>query len=79
MNKDNFKALFRKGKALGEQGWFEKAETILVDLLKKNPNGKRIAQYATLLNLNAFSNRCTLGSGRIRSATCEGQGAGEEV
>jgi tetratricopeptide (TPR) repeat protein len=36
-NPDNFKALFRKGKALGELGWFEKAEPILQDLLKKNP------------------------------------------
>jgi tetratricopeptide (TPR) repeat protein len=36
-NPDNLKALFRKGKALGELGWFERAEPILQDLLKKNP------------------------------------------
>lgn len=39
INKDNLKALFRKGKALGEMGWFEKAEVILSDLLTKNPAG----------------------------------------
>ncbi|TFY78053.1 hypothetical protein EWM64_g5959 [Hericium alpestre] len=36
-NADNYKALFRKGKALGELGYFERAEKILEDLLQKNP------------------------------------------
>ncbi|TFY69518.1 hypothetical protein EVG20_g3126 [Dentipellis fragilis] len=36
-NPDNFKALFRKGKALGEQGFFERAEAILEDVARKNP------------------------------------------
>ncbi|KAJ3529880.1 hypothetical protein NMY22_g8818 [Coprinellus aureogranulatus] len=36
-NENNFKAMFRKGKALGEQGFFEKAEKVLEDLKKKNP------------------------------------------
>ena len=35
-NPTNSKALFRKGKALGEQGYFEKAEKILEDLLKED-------------------------------------------
>ncbi|KZT73026.1 TPR-like protein [Daedalea quercina L-15889] len=35
-NEANYKALFRKAKALGETGYFEKAEKILEDLLKKN-------------------------------------------
>ncbi|PCH42203.1 TPR-like protein [Wolfiporia cocos MD-104 SS10] len=35
-NENNYKALFRKAKALGELGYFEKAEKILEDLLKKN-------------------------------------------
>ena len=39
IDKDNFKALSRKGKALGEQGYFEKAEAILEDLIKRNPSG----------------------------------------
>ena len=40
-NGDNFKALFRKGKSLGELGYFEKAETLFGDLLKRNPAGKQ--------------------------------------
>ncbi|KAF9484411.1 TPR-like protein [Pholiota conissans] len=36
-NENNYKALFRKGKALGEQGFFEKAVKILEDLKTKNP------------------------------------------
>ncbi|KAH8117875.1 hypothetical protein DFH11DRAFT_863760 [Phellopilus nigrolimitatus] len=36
LNKENYKALFRKAKALGELGFFEKAEPILNDLLTKN-------------------------------------------
>lgn len=35
----NFKALFRKGKSLGELGYFEKAEEILSGLIAKNPSG----------------------------------------
>lgn len=35
-NENNYKALFRKAKAQGELGYFEKAEKILEDLLKKN-------------------------------------------
>ncbi|CCM03067.1 uncharacterized protein FIBRA_05187 [Fibroporia radiculosa] len=35
-NENNYKALFRKAKALGETGYFEKAEKILEELLKKN-------------------------------------------
>jgi pentatricopeptide repeat protein len=31
--------MFRKGKALGEQGFFEKAEKVLEDLKTKNPTG----------------------------------------
>ncbi|THH05864.1 hypothetical protein EW145_g4493 [Phellinidium pouzarii] len=37
LNKDNYKAQFRKGKALGEQGFFEKAVPILTELITKNP------------------------------------------
>jgi len=38
-NADNVKAKFRKGKALGELGFFEKATAILEELLKANENG----------------------------------------
>ena len=31
--------MFRKGKALGEMGFFEKAQAVLEDLKKKNPPG----------------------------------------
>jgi len=37
-NPENTKATFRKGKALGELGFFEKAEKILSDLISKNPS-----------------------------------------
>jgi len=36
-NENNYKAMFRKGKALGEQGFFDKALNVLEDLKKKNP------------------------------------------
>ncbi|KZV80346.1 hypothetical protein EXIGLDRAFT_781111 [Exidia glandulosa HHB12029] len=36
-NDKNYKAIFRKGKAQGELGFFEKAETTLTQLLKDNP------------------------------------------
>jgi hypothetical protein len=38
-NPENYKAMFRKGKALGSQGYYEKATLILEDLVKKNPAG----------------------------------------
>jgi len=37
-NENNYKAMFRKGKALGEQGFFEKALKVLEELKKKNPS-----------------------------------------
>jgi len=36
-NENNYKAMFRKGKALGELGFFEKAEKVLEELKIKNP------------------------------------------
>jgi len=36
INPKNSKAMFRKAKALGEQGYFEKAEKLLEDLLKQD-------------------------------------------
>lgn len=38
-NENCYKGLLRKGKALGELGFFEKAEKVLEDLAKKNPEG----------------------------------------
>jgi lipopolysaccharide biosynthesis regulator YciM len=38
-NASNYKAMFRKGKALGEQGFFEKAVKILEEVKEKNPTG----------------------------------------
>lgn len=37
-NPESFKAMFRKGKALGEQGFFDKAKKVLEELKKKNPD-----------------------------------------
>ncbi|KAI0280791.1 hypothetical protein BGY98DRAFT_1075878 [Russula aff. rugulosa BPL654] len=36
-NSKNYKAMFRRGKALGEQGFFERAEKILEELIKDSP------------------------------------------
>ncbi|KAF5359329.1 hypothetical protein D9756_003254 [Leucocoprinus leucothites] len=36
-NENNYKAMFRKAKALGEQGFFEKASKILEDVKAKSP------------------------------------------
>jgi tetratricopeptide (TPR) repeat protein len=37
-NENNYKAMFRKGKALGELGFFERAEKVLEELKTKNPS-----------------------------------------
>jgi len=37
-NESNYKAMFRKAKALGEQGFFDKALKILEDIKTKNPS-----------------------------------------
>lgn len=52
-NEDNYKAMFRKGKALGELGYFEKAEKVLSELLKKNPSDEA-AIKAEMERLNAM-------------------------
>lgn len=38
-NPQNDKALFRKGKALGELGWIERAEKAFNELKARNPSG----------------------------------------
>ncbi|TCD64909.1 hypothetical protein EIP91_003445 [Steccherinum ochraceum] len=54
-NSLNTKALFRKGKALGELGHFEKAEKILNDLLTKEvPESEKTAIKAELVRLKAM-------------------------
>lgn len=58
-NDGNLKALFRKGKALGEQGYWEKAEPIMRDLLKKNPAGMlmHVVCYESEKDLTSFLQR----------------------
>ncbi|KAI0690150.1 hypothetical protein BC835DRAFT_1407601 [Cytidiella melzeri] len=51
-NSKNSKALFRKAKGLGEQGYFEKSEKILEDLLKEDPADGPVIQ-AELTRLRA--------------------------
>ncbi len=41
-NSKNYKAMFRRGKALGEQGYFERAEKILEELVTESPTGKLV-------------------------------------
>ncbi|KAF9533859.1 hypothetical protein CPB83DRAFT_831680 [Crepidotus variabilis] len=43
-NENNYKAMFRKGKALGEQGFFEKSVKVLEDLKTKNPTDKELVE-----------------------------------
>lgn len=38
-NEDNHKALYRKAKALAEQGFFDKSKKVFEELKKKNPKG----------------------------------------
>ncbi|KAH8100824.1 hypothetical protein BXZ70DRAFT_936055 [Cristinia sonorae] len=54
-NSLNTKALFRKGKALGELGHFEKAEKIMDDLLTKSiPDSEKAAIKTELARLRAM-------------------------
>jgi tetratricopeptide (TPR) repeat protein len=39
-NPKNYKAMFRRAKALGEQGYSERAEKILEELIRQSPSGK---------------------------------------
>ncbi|KAL0573222.1 hypothetical protein V5O48_008742 [Marasmius crinis-equi] len=41
-NDRNFKAMFRKAKAVGEQGYFEKCEKLFEELKSKNPDDTQI-------------------------------------
>ncbi|OJT07373.1 hypothetical protein TRAPUB_1778 [Trametes pubescens] len=50
-NPKNRKALFRKAKALGETGWFEKADAILEDLIKDAESPEKEACVAELSRL----------------------------
>jgi len=50
---ENQKALFRKGKALGELGFFEKAEKLLSDLLAKD-SADSVAIQAELVRLKTM-------------------------
>jgi len=43
-NPNNDKAMFRKGKALGELGWTERAEKVLSDLRARNPSDTQIVE-----------------------------------
>ncbi|KAI0775160.1 hypothetical protein BD413DRAFT_533621 [Trametes elegans] len=54
INPKNRKALFRKAKAYGETGWFEKAETILQDLIKDAVSPEKEACEAELQRLFAM-------------------------
>jgi tetratricopeptide (TPR) repeat protein len=47
-NSKNYKAIFRRGKALGEQGYFERAEKILEDLIKESPAGELASSRSCL-------------------------------
>jgi hypothetical protein len=42
--------MYRKGKALGELGYFEKAVQILEQLKKESPNGKLLCKYGFIVH-----------------------------
>ncbi|KAG9224619.1 hypothetical protein CCMSSC00406_0002230 [Pleurotus cornucopiae] len=54
-NDKNYKAMFRKGKALGEQGFFEKAIKVLEDLKSKSPEDAAAAD-AEMTRLRIIDN-----------------------
>ncbi|KAF9267883.1 TPR-like protein [Marasmius fiardii PR-910] len=41
-NEQNYKAMFRKAKSLGEQGYLEKCEKVFADLKSKNPDDTQV-------------------------------------
>jgi len=54
-NESNYKAMFRKGKALGEQGFFEKALKVLEDIKTKNPSDTELVDQE-IARLRAIDN-----------------------
>ncbi|KAF5382036.1 hypothetical protein D9615_004410 [Tricholomella constricta] len=54
-NENNYKAKFRKGKALGEMGFYEKAVKVLEDVKEKNPSDGAIVD-AELARLRVMDN-----------------------
>ena len=49
LNKKNYKAAFRKARALKEQGYFEKAEKILQELINDgDPNGASDVRFLSV-------------------------------
>ncbi|KJA26242.1 hypothetical protein HYPSUDRAFT_133165 [Hypholoma sublateritium FD-334 SS-4] len=54
-NENNYKAMFRKGKALGEQGFFDKALKVLEELKKKNPTDTALVDQE-IARLRAIDN-----------------------
>lgn len=54
-NENNYKAMFRKGKALGEEGFFEKSLKVLEELKKKNPSDTAMVD-AEIARLRAIDN-----------------------
>lgn len=74
-NENNYKALFRKAKALGETGYFERAEKILEDIMKRNPAGALWCASCRLLNLNCIVLRRTCCQSGAGPSTSHGQGA----
>lgn len=59
LDKENVKAKFRKAKAQGEIGYFEKAEVLMNELLAKNPPG-------VLTNFGLYRSPLTLLSEQMR-------------
>ena len=51
-NDANYKAVFRKAKALGELGFFERAEPLLEDLIKKSPSGACFHRFHSCASLD---------------------------
>ncbi|KAG6842361.1 hypothetical protein C0991_010651 [Blastosporella zonata] len=54
-NESNYKAMFRKAKGLGEQGFIEKAIKLLEEVKEKNPSGQHVGSVCLrILNFEAL-------------------------
>lgn len=54
-NDQNWKAMFRKGKALGELGYYERASKVLEELKTKNPSGESLNSDSIKLKHNTYN------------------------
>ncbi|KAJ7593330.1 hypothetical protein C8J56DRAFT_930836 [Mycena floridula] len=78
-NENNYKAMFRKGKALGEEGYFEKAVKVFEDLKTKNPSDAAMAD-AEIARLKVIDDgRSKAASQKLKGFLNKSQKKGESL